>query len=98
MLDRKEDFILVDVREKQESDICRIEGAKLAPLSDMLYGNLEFFNNLDKNRLIALHCKSGTRSLHAMELLKTKGFTNLRNVSGGIEAWAEEIDKNMPKY
>ncbi|MBI2108383.1 molybdopterin-synthase adenylyltransferase MoeB [Candidatus Woesearchaeota archaeon] len=98
MLDRKEDFLLVDVRERQESEICRIEGAKLAPLSDMLYGNLEFFNNLDKNRLIALHCKSGTRSLHAMELLKTKGFTNLKNVSGGIDEWAEKIDNNMPKY
>ncbi len=93
-LDAHENFVLIDVRERFEHDIARIPGAKLIPLGE-LPGRLSELDSADE---IILHCKSGRRSAQALGVLKEAGFARLWNVSGGIEAWADEIDQSVPKY
>lgn len=95
-IDAKEDFVLIDVREPFEYQIAHLKHAKLIPL-----GNLE--NHLKeleafKDKEIVAHCHHGGRSRRALELLKTKGFKNLKNVAGGIDDWAVRIDPNLPRY
>jgi adenylyltransferase/sulfurtransferase len=92
--DKKPDFILVDVREENEYEIAHIEGAVLKPLS-----RLEFeYQDLSKNKEIAIHCRTGGRSMRACQFLQTQGYTKLYNVTGGITAWAQEIDPQVPIY
>ena len=92
-LDRGDDFTLVDVREPHEYDICEI-GGTLIPL-----GTLEQnVHHLNREDAIVVHCRSGMRSAKATKFLKEAGFKQVRNVVGGILAWAEEIDPEMPKY
>ncbi len=93
-LDARENFVLVDVREPFEHDIARIPGSKLIPLGE-LPGRLSELDSADE---IVLHCKSGRRSAQALRVLKEAGFARLWNVSGGIEAWADQIDPSVPKY
>ncbi len=92
--DRGDKFVLLDVREPFEYDICRIPGSKLIPL-----GNLPSrMSELDSADEILLQCKSGARSARALRLLQEAGFSKLANVEGGILAWAEQIDPSVPKY
>lgn len=93
-LDRKEKFVLVDVRERNEFDIAQIPGARLLPLSELAARARE----LDTADDIVVHCKSGVRSLKAIQALKQLGFKKLTNVKGGISAWSDEIDPSVPKY
>jgi adenylyltransferase/sulfurtransferase len=87
-------FIL-DVREPHEYQIVNI-GAPLIPV-----GQLEQRLNeipVSKNEEIVVHCKTGGRSQKASLALKAAGFTNVKNLAGGITAWADKIDKSLPKY
>lgn len=93
-LDAKEDFDLIDVRETFEWQIAKIPGAKLIPLGELP----NRLSELNPDREILLQCKSGGRSGRALKLLKEKGFKNLKNVVGGIEAWATHVDPEVPKY
>ena len=93
-LDAAEKFVLIDVREPFEYEIARIPGAKLIPLGE-LPGRLSELDSADE---IVLHCKSGRRSAQALRVLKEAGFARLWNVTGGIEAWADQIDPGVPKY
>jgi adenylyltransferase/sulfurtransferase len=52
----------------------------------------------DREHEIVVHCKSGARSTKALELMRNAGFYNAKNLTGGIMAWAEQIDASMPKY
>src|SRR5512140_676538 len=92
-LDRGEDIHLVDVREPHEYEIVNL-GAKLIPLRKLP----ERVQELDPSREIVVHCKVGERSERAAEFLRSVGFTNVRNLVGGIRAWAEKIDPGMPRY
>ena len=56
------------------------------------------FTELDPNQTIYLHCKAGVRSLKALGFLREQGFKNVKSVKGGITAWSEEIDTNVPTY
>ncbi|MBI4163830.1 MAG: molybdopterin-synthase adenylyltransferase MoeB [Candidatus Aenigmarchaeota archaeon] len=94
LFDKKEDLILVDVREQSEYQICHIEGSKLIPLGQIKQRSEE----LDKNKLIVLHCHHGGRSMQALSYLKSLGFTKLKNLDGGIDAWADEVEPTMTKY
>jgi adenylyltransferase/sulfurtransferase len=93
-LDAGETFELLDVREVHEHQICNIPQAKLIPLSE-LPGRL---HELDSNREYVVHCKMGGRSAQAVELMLKSGFRKATNVTGGITAWAREIDPSMPTY
>jgi adenylyltransferase/sulfurtransferase len=87
-------LVVLDVREPHEYEIARIEGARLIPLSELL-GRLR---ELDRRAEIVAHCHHGIRSLQAREILKGAGFANVRSLSGGIDAWAREVDPNVPRY
>ncbi len=93
-LDENEDFVLLDVREQFEYDICSIPGSKLIPLGELP----SRMSELDSADEIVLHCKMGGRSAKALRLLQEAGFAKLTNVEGGIEAWAKEIDSSVPTY
>lgn len=87
------DFLLLDVRDQSEYDICNL-GGKLIPLQELP----NHVNELNRDQQIVVHCKLGGRSRRAAEFLVQQGFTNVHNLSGGIMAWIEKIDPLMTKY
>ena len=93
-MDAREPFELIDVREKFEYEIARIDGAKLIPLREIA----ERADDLKREGPIVIHCHSGQRSAQAVRLLQQRGFANVYNLEGGIDAWANEIDPAMQKY
>lgn len=93
-LKRGEKINLVDVREPHELVISHISGAQNVPLG-MLAARL---GELDSAQEIVLFCRSGTRSAHALELLLSAGFRKVKNLQGGINAWALEVDRSLPLY
>jgi sulfur-carrier protein adenylyltransferase/sulfurtransferase len=93
-IEKKDKFVLVDVREPNEFEIGRIPGSKLIPLGEIAARA----NELDTADDIVLHCKMGGRSAKALRVLQTLGFKKLKNVRGGITAWSDEIDPSVPKY
>jgi adenylyltransferase/sulfurtransferase len=84
---------LVDVREPQEHQICRIAQARLIPLGELP----RRLQEIDASRPVVVHCKSGQRSAKAVSLLRGAGF-DARNLRGGILAWIDEVDRTQPKY
>lgn len=85
---------LVDVRTPQEWHICRIPGAILIPLQ-MLPQRV---HELDKNALTVVYCHHGSRSARAVAFLRSLGFTNVKNLVGGIDAYSREVDRSIPRY
>ncbi len=85
---------LLDVREPHELQISHLDGATLIPLGQ-LAGRL---SELDSAEEMVVFCKAGTRSARALELLSSAGFRKVKNLSGGINAWAREVDPEMPVY
>ena len=85
---------VIDVREPDEFQIARIDGVPLFPLSTLQ----QRFTELDPNQALYVHCKSGVRSLKAINFLKQQGFKYAKSVKGGISAWSDEIDHTVPKY
>lgn len=94
MSDRREDFVLVDVRDPDEFAICEIAGSTKLPLPELP----NRFAELPKDKLIVLHCHSGGRSARALKFLRQQGFTKLKNLAGGIHAWSEKIDPTVSQY
>jgi adenylyltransferase/sulfurtransferase len=94
LADPKLGIKLIDVREPDEYQIAHIEGATLLPLSALQ----QRFTELDPNTTYYIHCHSGGRSMRALQFLRQQGFKSLKNVSGGITAWSDEIDPSVPKY
>jgi len=94
MLAGDESVFLLDVREPFEWDIAHIEGATLIPLGQLE----ERLKEIPREGRIAVQCKSGGRSARAVAFLRTAGFADVRNVSGGINEWSKEIDAGVPLY
>jgi adenylyltransferase/sulfurtransferase len=92
-LDRKDDFVLVDVREPHEYQICHLNGL-LIPLGD-LPSRVHELNSADD---IVVHCRSGVRSGKAVDFLRKAGFRKVKNLKGGILAWSDQVDPSVPKY
>jgi rhodanese-related sulfurtransferase len=93
-LARGESLRLIDVREPHELEIAHIEGAELVPLGSLAAR----MHELDSAQEIVLFCRSGTRSARALQLLAGAGFRRLKNLRGGINAWAKEVDPSLPEY
>jgi sulfur-carrier protein adenylyltransferase/sulfurtransferase len=93
-MDRKDAFVLLDVREPHEFQICRIPGSVLIPLGDLP----KRVGELDPASEIVAHCKMGGRSAKAVEFLRQSGFGKVRNMKGGILAWSDKVDPTVPKY
>ena len=85
---------VIDVRDPDEYEIAHVQGVPQIPLGTLP----QRFTELDPNTLIYLHCKSGKRSMKALEFLRQQGFKYVKSVKGGISAWSDEIDHNVPKY
>jgi adenylyltransferase/sulfurtransferase len=92
-LDAGDDIFVLDVREPHEYQICNING-HLIPLGDLP----KRVGELDSSKEIIAHCRSGVRSAKAVDFLRQAGFKKVRNLAGGILAWADRVDPKMPKY
>jgi adenylyltransferase/sulfurtransferase len=93
-IDRGDDFILIDVREPHEYQICSIPKARLIPLGELPQRVHELSTADD----IVCHCKSGVRSGKAVDFLRQAGFKKVKNMKGGILAWSDRVDPRVPKY
>ncbi|MCW5960805.1 MAG: hypothetical protein KIS76_11645 [Pyrinomonadaceae bacterium] len=94
-MDAGEDVQLIDVRQPDEFEFARIEGAKLIPLAEIVKRRDE----LDDSKELIMQCHAGGRSARAIMALQQAGFTGeMKNLRGGINAWSEEIDSSVPKY
>jgi adenylyltransferase/sulfurtransferase len=91
---RGDPFVLLDVREPHEIEICSLPGSMRVPLG-ALTENLHRLSTADE---IVVHCRSGSRSAKAVAQLQQAGFRKVRNLAGGILAWADRIDPSVPKY
>jgi len=85
---------LLDVREPHELEISHLEGATLIPLGQLA----SRLSELDSAEDMVVFCKAGTRSARALELLLSAGFRKVKNLKGGINAWAKEVDPSLPIY
>lgn len=92
-MDTGEDVYLIDVREPFEYQIAQI-GGKLIPQNDVPNRLAE----IDRDREVIVHCKSGGRSQRIAEFLKQSGYARVANLAGGILAWSDEIDPRVQKY
>ena len=86
--------ILVDVRTPQEWQICRLEGAILIPLQELP----SRLGEIDRRHEIVVYCHVGVRSAMAVGFLRGNGFDRARNLEGGIDAWAVNVDPSTPRY
>jgi sulfur-carrier protein adenylyltransferase/sulfurtransferase len=85
---------LLDVREPHELEISQLSGARLIPLGQLA----SRLSELDSAQEMVIFCKGGTRSARALELLVSAGFRKVKNLKGGINAWAKEVDSTLPIY
>lgn len=86
--------LLVDVREPNEVATCAIAGSRRIPMQQIPAQ----MGDLPHDRLILVHCHHGGRSLRVTQFLRANGFTQVSNVAGGIDAWAEQIDPSLARY
>ncbi|MFQ5355621.1 MAG: molybdopterin-synthase adenylyltransferase MoeB [Mariprofundaceae bacterium] len=94
LIEQNPDIFVLDVREPFELDICRIKGSYEIPL-----GQLQTrLSEVPQDREVVVHCKSGARSARAVELLKNNGYTNVKNLAGGILQWIDDVDQSLSKY
>jgi adenylyltransferase/sulfurtransferase len=85
---------VIDVREPEEYQAAHVAGTQLIPLSQLQQRYME----LNPEQPYYIHCRSGIRSLRAVQFLRQQGFKSLKSVKGGIMAWSNEIDSSVPKY
>ena len=86
--------VLVDVREPWEFELARIEGSLLVPLGQLPHR----VDELPRDRPLVMVCHTGRRSQNAAMFLAQLGFSDVRNLAGGVEAWAVEVDPSMRRY
>ncbi len=92
--ENNENVVLLDVREDSELAICRIEGALHIPMGEIPNRH----EALPKDAPLVVFCHHGMRSLNVVQFLEAKGFENSINLSGGIHAWAQEVEPAMQRY
>ena len=86
--------VILDVREKWEYDICHIENSVHIPMGQIT----ERKDDLNNNDMIIVVCHHGIRSRMVAKYLDANGFANVINLSGGVDAWSNEVDPSMTKY
>lgn len=95
-LDDKADFLLLDCRESTEYATARIEGSVLIPMSEIT-DRVQELEAL-RSKPIVVHCHHGGRSLRVTLWLRSQGFTDVLNLTGGIDEWSQQIDSTVPRY
>ncbi len=86
--------LLLDVREPWEFQICRIDGSALIPIRTLAAR----IDELDRTRPIVCICHHGNRSAYVTLFLTQQGFSDVYNLTGGVDAWARQVDSAMPVY
>ena len=94
LLDIKPQTILLDVREKWELEICQIASSLHIPMQNIP----DSLEELDSEREIVVICHHGARSMQVASFLEQSGFSNIINLAGGVDAWAETVDPEMQRY
>ena len=91
-----EPFLLLDVRQPEENRTAKIDGSVLIPMGELG----DRLDELEKHRdrRIVVHCHHGGRSLQVTQALRSRGFDQVQNMTGGIDAWSTEIDEAVPRY
>lgn len=91
-----DDFLLLDVRERDEYELANIDGSTLLPLSELSQraGELE----PHRERHIIVYCHHGGRSGQVAEALRAGGFPRVQNMAGGIDQWSQQVDPAVPRY
>ena len=93
-MDNGDKIVLVDVREEWEYSLAKIEGTILIPLGTLP----QSLNKLDPNTEIVAYCHKGMRSADAINFLYQRGYKNVKNLVGGIDAWSLLVDPSVPRY
>lgn len=93
-LDRREQPLLLDVREDWERQLCRLEGSVHIPLVELEVRAVE----LDPKDEIIVYCHQGVRSAAVAEYLRSLGFRDVKNLAGGLDRWALTVDPSMRRY
>ena len=93
-LDKGDKLFILDVREPWEYSMAKIEGSVLIPLGTLP----QSLDKLDRSAEIVAHCHLGMRSADAVGFLLQQGFTNVKNLVGGIDAWSIQVDSTVPRY
>jgi adenylyltransferase/sulfurtransferase len=96
MLDRKDNFVLIDCRLPNEYEITHIEGAKLLPLQQ-LGQRIGEIRNIAQEKIV-VHCRSGARSLQFTQMLRQQGFKDVKSMAGGILLWNKDVNPGGPQY
>ncbi|HEX6289247.1 MAG TPA: rhodanese-like domain-containing protein [Herpetosiphonaceae bacterium] len=93
-LDAGEDLMLIDVREPEEVRIASVAQAEVYPLSQAA----GWIDSLPKDRALVILCHHGSRSAQVAMALMQRGHSSVTNVSGGIDAWSQQVDPSVPRY
>jgi rhodanese-related sulfurtransferase len=95
-LDAGDDFLFLDVREQDEFEVAAVEGSTLIPMSEIQerFGELEPHKEKD----IVVMCHHGGRSMQVTMWLAQQGFTGVKNMTGGIDVWAQTVDSSIKRY
>jgi molybdopterin/thiamine biosynthesis adenylyltransferase/rhodanese-related sulfurtransferase len=93
-LDQRRPLLLLDVREPYEHELTHLPGTTLIPLGELP----RRWPELDARADVVCYCRSGARSARAAGFLRSQGFTRVRNLTGGILRWADDVDPSVPKY
>lgn len=92
--DRPPDFVLLDCREPEELAFARIAGTLHIPMGDIP----SRLQSLDPAKEYVVFCHHGVRSAHVVAFLRKQEFDRVRNMTGGIDAWSRDVDRNVPRY
>ncbi len=96
MLAAEADLLLLDCRNPDEFELVRIEGACFIPMGEISrrIGEIEGY----RSRRVVVYCHLGGRSLQVASWLRGQGFAKAQSMAGGVDAWAEQIDADLPRY
>lgn len=92
--EEKKKHFLLDVREPDEHEAARIEGAALIPMGEIP----RRLGELPKDCELIVHCHHGGRSARVVGFLQAQGYQHAKNLEGGIDAWSERVDPSVPRY
>lgn len=96
LLDEGMEFLFLDCRQPEEHATAAIDGTTLIPMGELQDRISELEEYRDAR--IIVHCHHGGRSLRVTHWLRGQGFAKVQNMAGGIDAWSEQIDPNVPRY
>lgn len=90
-----EQIRLIDCREPWENELVRLEPSTLIPMNDTP-GRIEELRSLQGP--IVVYCHHGIRSMHVVQWLRAQGLDNVFSLAGGIDAWSQDVDRDLPRY